>query len=65
MGHEFSEDEIAQLLAGKKITFTGTTKGGKEMMVGGGLAVQTYEGRKFVGFKAEFDNKKGKGDGAL
>lgn len=59
MGYKFTEHDIEQLLSGKKITFKGKSKAGKEMMVAGGLAEQTYEGRKFWGFKPEFDNKKG------
>lgn len=65
MGYNFTDDDIKSLLAGDKIVFTGVSKGGKQMVVGGGLAVQDYQGRKFVGFKAEFDNKTGEGDGVL
>lgn len=59
MGYKFTDDDIEKLLAGTKITFKGKSKGGKEMMVAGGLEQQTYQGRKFFGFKPEFDNKKG------
>ena len=65
MTHKFTEEEIKLLLAGKKIVFTGVTKGGKAKDIGGGLAEQTYKGCTFVGFKAEFDDKVGKGDGLL
>lgn len=59
MGYKFTETDTKQLLAGEKITFKGRSKAGKEMIVTGGLALQTYEGVKFWGFKPEFDNKVG------
>ena len=65
MKHVFTDEEIKLLLADKKIVFTGVTKGGKAKDIGGGLAEQTYKGRTFVGFKAEFDDKVGKGDGIV
>lgn len=65
MKHKFTDQEIEQLLAGEKITIDGKTNAGKSMTVVGGLAVQEYQGRKYVGFKAEFDTKTGKGDGRL
>ena len=65
MQHKFTDDEIKRLLAGEKIMFKGMSKAGKEMVVGGGLALQSYQGRSFVGFKAEFDNKQGAGDSFL
>ena len=65
MQHKFTDEEIKRLLAGEKIMFKGMSKAGKEMVVGGGLALQSYQGRSFVGFKAEFDNKQGAGDGFL
>ena len=59
MGYKFTDDDIEKLLAGTKIAFKGKTKAGKEKMVAGGLEQQTYHGRKFWGFKPEFDNKEG------
>lgn len=59
MGYTFTEDDIQQLLNGKKVVFKGKSKAGKEMMVAGGIELQTYQGRKFWGFKPEFDNKVG------
>lgn len=59
MGHTFTPDEVDRLLAGNKIVFQGKSKAGKEMTVGGGIELQTYQGRQFYGFKPEFDNKKG------
>ena len=52
------EDEIEKLLAGTKIVFKAKSKKGNEMTVAGGLEQQTYKGKLFWGFKAEFDNKK-------
>ena len=49
MGYKFTDDDIKKLLAGTKIAFKGKSKAGKEMMVAGGLAQQTYQGRKFWG----------------
>lgn len=60
MGHVFTQEEISELLAGKTISILGTTKAGEERTVEGQLAEQTYQGRKFFGFKANFDNKKKK-----
>ena len=65
MGHTFTDDENQRLLNGEKIVITGTNKAGKQRVIGGGLAEQNFKGRKYVGFKAEFDDKQGKNDGML
>lgn len=57
MEHTFTDNEVAELLAGKKITFQGKSKAGKEMSVSGSLKEKTYQGRKFVGFDADFGKK--------
>lgn len=57
MKHTFSESELTQLLAGQDISFEGTTSSGKNMTVSGCLSKQTYQGRNFVGFKADFNKK--------
>lgn len=58
--HVFTENEINRLLAGETITITYTSKkDGRLVPVNGKLQWQTYEGRKFLGFKAEFETKKG------
>ena len=54
-GHHFSEQEVADLLAGKEIQFQIKTKRGKDMAVHGKLAEQTYRGHKFWGFKPAED----------
>lgn len=61
MKHTFTDSEIERLLKGEKITFPGISSGGSQTSVTGGLARQEYKGRKYVGFKAEFDNKADKG----
>ena len=51
-GHEFTEEEIKDLLNGKEITITATSaKTGKEFKASGSLKEQTYKKRKFWGFK--------------
>ncbi|MTV81217.1 DNA topoisomerase [Secundilactobacillus folii] len=54
-GHQFSEQEVSDLLAGKEIAFQIKTKRGKEMAVHGKLAKQTYRGHQFWGFKPAGD----------
>ena len=51
--------EVNRLLAGETITIQYTSKkDGKPVPVTGKLAYQTYQGRKFLGFKADFGNGK-------
>lgn len=52
-GHEFSDEDIAKLLAGERISFQATSKAGKPFTVSGGLAIGEFKGRKFVGFQLE------------
>lgn len=57
--HVFTQDEVNRLLAGETITITYTSKrDGKPVPVSGKLMKQTYEGRQFYGFKADFPKKK-------
>lgn len=49
-GHRFTDDEVTRLLAGETIDFSATSSNGKAYDVFGELAVQTFKGRKFVGF---------------
>lgn len=60
--HVFTEDEVNRLFAGETITITYTSKkDGKPAQASGKLEYQTYQGRKFLGFKADFGSgKKGK-----
>lgn len=59
--HVFTKDEVNRLLAGETITITYTSKkDGKQVQASGKLEWQTYQGRKFLGFKADFGDRKGK-----
>lgn len=60
--HVFTQDEINRLLAGETISITYTSKkDGSPAQASGKLEWQTYEGRKFLGFKADFGKKGSKG----
>ena len=51
-GHRFTDEEVADLLAGKEVDIKGlVAKSGKTYGVRGKLSVQSYKGRKFVGFE--------------
>lgn len=65
-GHKFTDDEIAALLRGEEISFTTTSKTGADtpttgtpltktrinnILVTGSLAVGTYKGKRFIGFR--------------
>ena len=56
-GHEFTDEEVKKLLAGEEISFSATSKAGKEYTATGSLKQQTYNGTKFWGFKADFSKK--------
>lgn len=59
--HVFTQDEVDKLLAGETITITYTSKkDGKPVQASGKLEQQSYQGKKFWGFKADF-GKDGKG----
>lgn len=51
--HIFTSAELVQLFADKNITFSTSHR-----LVTGKLETQTFNGYKFVGFKANFNNKK-------
>lgn len=54
-GHRFTDDEVADLLAGKEITIKAkSAKTGKTFTCKGKLAKQKYNGNDFIGFKADF-----------
>jgi len=56
-GHDFSEDEIRQLLNGETIHITAKKKNGEDWEVDGRLAKQRYRGNEFYGFKPELKKK--------
>lgn len=53
-GHKFSAEEIRKLLQGDTISFNATSKYGKAYTATGALKQQTFKGKKFWGFKADF-----------
>lgn len=58
-GHEFTTQELDDLLAGKQITFTATSaRTGNTFEATGKLENLEYNGSKYVGFKADFGPKK-------
>lgn len=59
--HVFTQDEVDKLLAGETITIEYTAKDGHKKPVSGKLEKQSYQGRPFYGFKADFGDGKGKG----
>ena len=56
--HVFTEDEIKKLLAGEIINIEFTKKDGNKSNVNGKLEWQMYQGKRFLGFKADFGKKK-------
>lgn len=59
--HVFTQDEVDKLFAGETISISFTKKDGGQGTASGKLEWQTYQGRKFLGFKADFGSgKKGK-----
>ena len=65
-GHRFTDEEIADLLAGKEIEIEAVSaKSGKKFRVKGVLAEQTYNGKKYVGFQktAFVDSRSDEPDG--
>ncbi|MGI8307080.1 DNA topoisomerase [Saccharopolyspora hattusasensis] len=62
-GHRFTDEEVAQLLAGETIEFSATSQTGKAYEVYGELGESTFKGRKFVGFqKAGFGRRDASGN---
>lgn len=54
-GHRFTDQECMDLLSGKDIEITATSKKtGNDFSVVGSLEESEFKGRKFVGFKADF-----------
>lgn len=56
-GKDFTEQEVAQLLAGETIEFEATGKSGKKYTAKGSLAVSTHNGHKNFGFTLKFDDR--------
>lgn len=58
MDYKFTPEEMQQLFDGESVDFI-THKGDKTYNLTGKLAEQTYQGKKFVGIKAEFPLRDG------
>lgn len=56
-GKDFTEQELAKLLAGETIEFEATSKDGKKYTAKGALAVSTHNGYKNFGFTLKFDDR--------
>ena len=56
--HTFTEDEAAKLLKGETITVPYTAKSGERKTVSGRLALQSYEGKSYYGFKPDFGSRR-------
>lgn len=55
--HTFTDEEAVKLFAGETIDFDYTKKNGKIGHVSGKLEWQSYQGREFLGFHADFSKK--------
>ena len=53
-GHHFTDEECKKLLNGETIEFSAVSKAGKSYTAKGALAEQEFNGKTFVGFKADF-----------
>lgn len=60
MDYKFTNDDVDKLTAGEEIKFI-THKNDKAYHVHGKLEIQDYQGRKFVGFKPQFEMQKREG----
>lgn len=56
-GHEFTDAEIDQLLAGETISFEATSKAGKPFPAKGKLGLGEFKGRRYVGFQLEIPDR--------
>lgn len=50
-GHDFTDDEVAALLAGQTITFDAVSSKGRPYVATGELGLGDFKGRKYVGFQ--------------
>lgn len=55
--HTFTDEEAAKLFAGETIDFDYTKKDGQSGHVSGKLEWQSYKGKEFLGFNADFSKK--------
>ena len=54
-GHRFTDDEVRELLAGNNVEFEATSKKGNKYTAKGKLEEQDFNGKKFIGFKPDFN----------
>lgn len=57
--HKFTDDELRRLFAGETIAINYTQQSGKEDNINGKLEWQMYQGKRFLGFKPQFEKRKG------
>ena len=62
--HRFTDEEVADLLAGKDIVIEAISSAGKPFKYKGHLARQTYKGKSFIGFDGDFVKESGSSDDA-
>ena len=60
-GHTFTDEECEALCRGETISFTATSKAGSEYTAKGSLALQSYNGSPYVGFKLDDSGFSGSG----
>lgn len=56
--HKFTDEELKRLFAGETIAINYTQQSGKEDNINGKLEWQTYQGKRFLGFKPQFEKRK-------
>lgn len=54
-GHRFTDEEAAKLLAGEDVSFTYADRSGRSKTMVGNLQWQEFNGKTYLGFKADFD----------
>lgn len=57
--HKFTDEELKRLFAGETIAINYTQQSGKEDNINGKLEWQIYQGKRFLGFKPQFEKRKG------
>ena len=57
--HKFTDEELKRLFAGETIAINYIQQSGKEDNINGKLEWQMYQGKRFLGFKPQFEKRKG------
>ena len=63
-GHTFTDEECDALCRGETISFEALSKAGSTYTARGALALQTYKGTAYVGFKLDDSDSGGSGSGS-